>query len=172
MKVYTNQTNIYEGSTAVAEHKDRDQAVSLSIVKSFILCGHQAYETHIKSMEAKDRFTTKCSNTDMMHHESGMSFLQVKLSMTNKKKLRQVRRAICVNRREIAHTHLEAVAGTGNLYSLITILGRGHLTNKACGQYTFKVCSRGSNTQITQTVQKKSQHCKTEHISSWTLSAL
>jgi hypothetical protein len=26
MKIYTNQTNIYEGSTAVVEHKDKDQA--------------------------------------------------------------------------------------------------------------------------------------------------
>jgi archaellin len=45
-----NQTNIYEGNTAVVEHKDKDQAVGLEIAKSFILCGHQAYKTHIKSI--------------------------------------------------------------------------------------------------------------------------
>jgi hypothetical protein len=33
-----------------------------------------------------------------------MSFLQVRASMSMKEKLRQVRRAICVNMREIAHT--------------------------------------------------------------------
>ncbi len=45
-----NQTNIYEGNTAVVEYKDKDQAVGLEIAKSFILCGHQAYKTHIKSI--------------------------------------------------------------------------------------------------------------------------
>jgi hypothetical protein len=38
-----------------------------------------------------------------------------------------------VNRREIAHTGLEALAGADNLYSLIAIFGRGHLAIKAGG---------------------------------------
>jgi hypothetical protein len=49
-KIYPNQTNIYEGSTAVVEHKDKDQAAGLEIDESFILCRHQAYKTHIKSI--------------------------------------------------------------------------------------------------------------------------
>jgi hypothetical protein len=49
MKIYTNQTNIYEGSTAEVEHKDKDQATGLEIAELFILCGRQAYITHIKS---------------------------------------------------------------------------------------------------------------------------
>ncbi len=53
--------------------------------------------------------------------------------MTMKEKLRQVRSAICVNRREIAHTRLEAVAGADNPYSLIKTFGRGHLAIKAGG---------------------------------------
>jgi hypothetical protein len=40
-----------------------------------------------------------------------MSFMQVRASMSMKEKLRQVRGAICVNRREIANTRLEAIAG-------------------------------------------------------------
>lgn len=32
MKVYINQTNINEGSTAVVEHKDKDPAAELEIV--------------------------------------------------------------------------------------------------------------------------------------------
>jgi ABC-type transporter MlaC component len=40
MKMYTNQTNVYEGSTVAVEHKDKDQAASLEIAESFILCGH------------------------------------------------------------------------------------------------------------------------------------
>jgi hypothetical protein len=49
MKIYTNQTSIYEGSTVVMAHTDKDQAAGLEIAESFILCGHQAYKTHIKS---------------------------------------------------------------------------------------------------------------------------
>jgi hypothetical protein len=48
-------------------------------------------------------FTDKGSNIDMTMLESGMSYLQVKSSMTMKEKFPQVRSAICVNRREIAH---------------------------------------------------------------------
>jgi hypothetical protein len=42
MKVYTNQSGIYEGITAFVKHKDKDQAAGLEIAESFILCGHQA----------------------------------------------------------------------------------------------------------------------------------
>ncbi len=80
---------------------------------------------------ARGRFTDEGSDIDITHLKSGMSFLQVKLSMTMKEKLRQVRSAICMNRREIAHTRLEAVAGTDNPYSLIPIFGWGHLAIKA-----------------------------------------
>ncbi len=47
--------------------------------------------------------------------------------MSMKEKLRQVRGAICENRRDIARTRLEAVAGADNPYSLISTFGRGHL---------------------------------------------
>ncbi len=57
---------------------------------------------------------------------SVMSFLQVKSSMTMKEKLHQVWRAICLNRREIAHTRLEAVAGADNPFSLIAIFRWDH----------------------------------------------
>jgi hypothetical protein len=70
-----------------------------------------------------------------------MSFMQVRASMSMKEKLRQVRGAICVNRREIAHTRLEAVAGADNPYSLITIFGRGHLAIKAGGAVYVTRCS-------------------------------
>ncbi len=68
---------------------------------------------------------------DLARLESGMSFLQVKASMTMKEKLRQVRTAICVNRREIAHTRLKAITGADKPYSLITIFGRGLVAIKA-----------------------------------------
>jgi hypothetical protein len=70
-----------------------------------------------------------------------MSFMQVRASMSMKEKLRQVRGAICVNRREIAHTRLEAIAGADNPYSLITIFRRGHLAVKAGGAVYVMRCS-------------------------------
>jgi hypothetical protein len=93
MKIYTNQTNIYEGSTALVEHKDNDQAAGLEISELFILCGHQASKTHIKSIAifvhndervevARGRFTDKDSDIDITRFELGMSSLQVKSSMT------------------------------------------------------------------------------------------
>jgi hypothetical protein len=80
---------------------------------------------------AQGRFTDKGGDADLTRLESGMSFMQVKVSMSIKEKLRQVRNAICVSRREIAHTRLESIAGADNPYSLITIFGRGHLAIKA-----------------------------------------
>jgi hypothetical protein len=61
--------------------------------------------------------------------------------MSMKEKLRQVRGAICVNRRQIAHTRLEAIAGADNPYSLITVFGRGHLAIKAGGAVYVTRCS-------------------------------
>jgi hypothetical protein len=58
-----------------------------------------------------------------------------------KEKLRQVRSAICVNRTEIAHTRMEAVAGADNLYTLIAIFERGPLAIKASGAIYVRRCS-------------------------------
>ncbi len=142
MKVYANQSGIYKGGTAVVEHQDKDQAVGLEMAESLILCCYQAFKTHIKSIAvfvheddrmevAQGRFVNKEGDVDLTRPESGMSFLQVKASMSMKEKLRQVRNAISMKQREIAHTRLEAIAGTDNPYSLITIFGRGHLAIKA-----------------------------------------
>ncbi len=50
MKVYINQANIHEGSTAVVEHKDKDKAAGLEIAESFMVCSHLTYKTHINSI--------------------------------------------------------------------------------------------------------------------------
>ncbi len=151
MKAYVNQSNTYEGSTVV-EHQDKDQAAGLELAESFIFCGHQAFRTHIKNIAvfihkddrmevAQGRFNDKEGEGDLTRLESGMSFMQVWASMSMKEKLRQVRGAICVNRREIAHTRLEAITGANNPYSLITIFGRGHLAIKAGGAVYVTRCS-------------------------------
>ncbi len=152
MKAYVNQTNTYEGSTVVMEHQDKDQAAGLELAESFILCGHQAYRTHIKNIAvfihkdermqvAQGHFTDKEGEGDLTRLESGMSFMQVRASMSMKEKLRQVRGAICVNRRQIAHTRLETIALADNPYSLITVFGRGHLAIKAGGAVYVTRCS-------------------------------
>ncbi len=43
MKVYVNQSGVYEGSMAVVEHHDKDQAAGLELAESFILCSHQSF---------------------------------------------------------------------------------------------------------------------------------
>jgi hypothetical protein len=152
MNAYVNQTNTYEGLTVVVEHQDKDQAAGLELAESFILCGHQAYRTHIKNIAvfihkdermqvAQGHFTDKEGEGDLTRLESGMSFMQVRASMSMKEKLRQVRGAICVNRRQIAHTRLEAITGADNPYSLITVFGRGHLEIKAGGAVYVTRCS-------------------------------
>ncbi len=102
MKAYVNQTNTYEGSTVVVEHQDKDQAAGLELTESFILCGHQAFKTHIKNIAvfiykvdrmevAQGHFIDKEGEGDLTWLESGMSFVQVRASMSMKEKLRQVR---------------------------------------------------------------------------------
>jgi hypothetical protein len=48
--VYVNQSGVYEGATVVVEHQDKDQATGLEIPEFFILCSHQAFKNHIKSI--------------------------------------------------------------------------------------------------------------------------
>jgi hypothetical protein len=90
---------------------------------------------------AQGQFTNKEGEGDLTRLELGMSFFQVRESISMKEKLRQVRGAICMNRREIAHTRLEAIAGADNPYSLITIFGRGHLAIKAGGAVYVTRCA-------------------------------
>jgi hypothetical protein len=45
-----NQSRVYEGSMAVVQHQDKDQVTGLRMADSFILCSHQAFKTHIKSI--------------------------------------------------------------------------------------------------------------------------
>ncbi len=76
--------------------------------------------------------------------------------MLMKEKLRQVRSAMCVNRREIAHTRLEAITGADNPYSLITIFGRGHLAIKAGGAVYVTRCA------LVEVLPLSHKNCKEE----------
>ncbi len=50
MKVYVNESGVYEGASPVVEHQDKDQAAGLEMVESFILCSHQVFKTHIQTI--------------------------------------------------------------------------------------------------------------------------
>jgi hypothetical protein len=105
---------------------------------------------------AQGRFANKEGDVDLTPLESGMSFLQVKASMSMKEKLRQVRNAISANRREIAHTRLEAIVGADNPYSLKTIFGRGHLAIKAGGAMFIARCAP------VEVIPRSHKNCKEE----------
>jgi hypothetical protein len=94
---------MYEGSTVVVEHQDKDQVAGLELAESFILCGHQAFKTHIKNIAvfihkddrmevAQGHFNDKEGEGNLMRLESGMSFMQVRASMSMKEKLRHLRK--------------------------------------------------------------------------------
>jgi hypothetical protein len=46
--ISANQSAVFEVSTAVVEHKNKDQMASLETDETFILCGNKSYGTHIK----------------------------------------------------------------------------------------------------------------------------
>jgi hypothetical protein len=47
--------------------------------------------------------------------------------MTLQETIRRVKAEICEDRKQIAHTRLESIAGAENPYSLMQVFGRGHL---------------------------------------------
>jgi hypothetical protein len=58
--------------------------------------------------------------------ESELSFLQIRATMLLQETICQVKAVICENRKQIAHTRLESMAGAVNLYSLMQLFRRGH----------------------------------------------
>ena len=63
--------------------------------------------------------------------ESEISFLHVKTAISQKEILRQVKLAICENRRQLLISRMESVAGTDSQYALNQVLGKGVLLSKA-----------------------------------------
>jgi hypothetical protein len=69
--------------------------------------------------------------------ESELSFLQVRVTMTLQETIRQVKAKIWENRKQIAHTRLESLAGAENPYSLMQVFRKGHQIKRATeGQST------------------------------------
>ena len=136
LKFYVNSldTNL-KGGLAVLEHED--QLAGLEITTSFSLCftAMWMWMTHIRDVVIvlhNDNFTAVAKNgfdpgsaSEATSLEFQLSFLHIKKALSQKEMLRQVRLAICENRRKVLLSRLEAIAGTDNPYSLTNVLGRG-----------------------------------------------
>jgi hypothetical protein len=85
---------------------------------------------------AQGHFTDKEGEGDLTRLEMGMSFMQVRASMSMKEKLRQVRGAICANQRQIAHTRLEAIAGLTTLTASSLSLAEAIWRSRPAERYT------------------------------------
>ena len=90
--------------------------------------------THIRNVVIvihNDNFTTVAKNgfdpgsaSEATSLESQLSFLHIKNALRQKEMLRQVRLAICENRRQALLSRFEAILGTNNPFSLTNVLGR------------------------------------------------
>ena len=87
-----------------------DQIAGLELQTSFSLCHSAAWQTHLKDVVVilhTDNFTSVAKNgfdpgaaSEATSLESQLSFLHIKNALSQKKMLRQVRLAICENRRQ------------------------------------------------------------------------
>ncbi len=109
--------------------------------ETMILCGRAAQTTHIKSIAvffhpmeqievASGKFNMVTTEAEFTRLELELSFLQVRSTMTLQETIRQVKAEICEDRKQIAHTRLESIAGAENPYSLMQVFGRGHLVTR------------------------------------------
>jgi hypothetical protein len=125
----------------VAILEEKGQVAGLELQSSLLLCHHPAFRTHLKDVLVvihSDNVSSIVGDpfdasqvSDFIRIESELSFLHVKMTLSQRDKLRQVKLAICETRRQVASTRLESIAGTENPYSLMEVFGRGHLATKS-----------------------------------------
>jgi hypothetical protein len=150
LKLFGNSTTTLEGSLALVEHAS--QAAGLELTSMFLLCGNSAYQTHLRNIAlfihpdpritvATGKFTSAPASADTTKLESEISFIQIKASVSHREKISQVKDEICQNRREIAFTRLESVAGTDNPYALMRVFGRGHMVTKNAASVYVTRCN-------------------------------
>jgi hypothetical protein len=150
IKVLSNSCTSYIGGLAIVEGSEKDQVAGLELTESFLLCGRAAMRTHIKNIViffhpmsgmqvASGKVSTATGEAEVTRLESEVSFLEVKVTMSLKERIRQVKAEICDNRRQIAHVRLESLAGAENPYSLMQVFGRGHqITRNRATVYVTK----------------------------------
>jgi len=139
IKIHTNTTKTFTGGVAILE--ENKQVAGLELGASFVLCNAPAYRTHIKDIVvvmhpdnvSSVAFTKNDPSavSEITRLESEFSFLHVKKSLGHQEVVRQIKLAVCENKREITMARLESIAGADNQYSLISMFGRGHLSTRA-----------------------------------------
>ena len=133
MKFYVNSSDPnMEGGLAVLE-KD-DQIAGLELSESFSLCHSAAWTTHLRDIVVihGDNNTSVAKNgfgasavSETASVGSQLSILHIKIALSQKEILRQIKLAICENRRQVLLSRLKAIAGSDNPYSLTNVLGCG-----------------------------------------------
>jgi hypothetical protein len=121
LRVFTNTTSSFEGGIAFVEAPDSGQVAGLELVSSFVMCGRAALHTHIKNIfvflhalpgmqVASGKFVNAPGERETTRLESEIGFHNIKANMKLADTVRQVKAEICLNRRAIAQTRLEAIA--------------------------------------------------------------
>jgi hypothetical protein len=85
--------------------------------------------------------------------ELELSFLQVRSTMTLQEMICQVKAEICEDRKQIAYTRLESIAGAENPYSLIQVFGRGHQVTRNGAMVYMTRC------QMTEVLPRTHTNC-------------
>jgi hypothetical protein len=151
MKFHVNVSDSSSLQNGMAVLERADQVAGLELTESFPLCHHAAWRTHLRdviivihgdnfSSVAKSSFDPSAVS-ELTRLESEISFLHVKNAIGQKEVLRQVKLAICQNRREILTSRMESIAGTDSQYALNQVLGRGVLLSKAGGAVYVTRCN-------------------------------
>ena len=109
-----------EGGLEVLE-KD-DQIAGLELSESFSLCHSATWRTHLRDIVVVIRgenYTSVAKNgfnassvSETASVESQLSFKHIKNVLSQKEILRQIKLAICENRRKVLLSSLEAIAGS------------------------------------------------------------
>jgi hypothetical protein len=163
IKVLTNSTASFTDGTAIVAGRDKNQVAGMELKETKILCGRVAQTTHIKSIAvffhpmeqievASVKFNMVTSEAEFTRLESELSFLQVRSTMTLQETIRQVKAEICEDRKQIAHTRLESIAGAENPYSLMQVFRRGHQVTRNGGTVYMTRCQAAEVLPRTHTI--------------------
>jgi hypothetical protein len=123
--VLTNSTATFTDGTAIMSGRDKNQVAGLELKETMILCGRAAGTTHIKSIAvffhpkeqievASGKLIMVTTEAEFTRLESELSFLQVRATMSLQETIHQVKAEICENRKQVAQTRLESIAGVEN----------------------------------------------------------
>jgi hypothetical protein len=105
---------------------------------------------------AVGKFNMVTTEAEFTRLESELSFLQVRVTMLLQEAICQVKAEICENRKQVAHTRLESIAGAENPYILMQVFGEGHQVT--CNGATVYV----TRCQVTEVLPRTHTNCTNE----------